>query len=310
MKDYYKILGIPTDSNKAEIKQAYRNLALKFHPDKNPNNKEAEEKFKEVAEAYEILIKQKEEPKQKYGYSEFKESFTSQFKTKRTTNKKKDTAAPPDSEHLNIYISSKITVNELYNGTNIMVEYTRTKLEYLKSTGKRINCLKKEELKKLKLDINPQNKYLKIEEVGDEYQIKIVIPKYGNEELVEFKNILEEEEQLLLKGDLVVNITIEKVKNYAIEQNDIIQDIEVPLYKILSKGEKIEIFTLFGKKYEAEIYLPPNLNNLKLTIPNKGLIDQNNKLGRYIINFLIKTPNLESLNSLKKDQFLNILKEI
>lgn len=54
-KDYYKILGVQKEATDEEIKKAYRKLALKYHPDKNPNNPEAERKFKEAAEAFEVL---------------------------------------------------------------------------------------------------------------------------------------------------------------------------------------------------------------------------------------------------------------
>lgn len=54
-KDYYKTLGVSENASKEEIKKAYRRLAKKYHPDANPNNKLAEEKFKEVSEAHDIL---------------------------------------------------------------------------------------------------------------------------------------------------------------------------------------------------------------------------------------------------------------
>ena len=54
-KDYYKILGVKKDATQDEIKKAFRKLSVKWHPDKNQGNKEAEGKFKEIVEAYEIL---------------------------------------------------------------------------------------------------------------------------------------------------------------------------------------------------------------------------------------------------------------
>ena len=54
-RDYYEVLGIPKSSTDEEIKKAYRKLAKQYHPDLNPDDKEAEAKFKEVNEAYEVL---------------------------------------------------------------------------------------------------------------------------------------------------------------------------------------------------------------------------------------------------------------
>ena len=54
-RDYYEVLGVARDASSDDIKKAYRKLAVKYHPDRNPDDKEAEEKFKEAAEAYDVL---------------------------------------------------------------------------------------------------------------------------------------------------------------------------------------------------------------------------------------------------------------
>ncbi len=66
-RDYYEVLGVTKSSSAEEIKKAYRKMAVKYHPDKNPDDKEAEEKFKEAAEAYEVLSN----PEKKQRYDQF-----------------------------------------------------------------------------------------------------------------------------------------------------------------------------------------------------------------------------------------------
>lgn len=66
-RDYYEVLGVTKTASEDEIKKAYKKLAIKYHPDRNPDNKEAEEKFKEAAEAYEVLS----DPEKKAKYDRF-----------------------------------------------------------------------------------------------------------------------------------------------------------------------------------------------------------------------------------------------
>ncbi|BBA84818.1 molecular chaperone DnaJ [endosymbiont of Pachyrhynchus infernalis] len=74
--DYYKILGLSRDANDRDIKRAYKKLAMKFHPDHNPNNSSSEEKFKEIKEAYEVLINpSKRSAYDKYGHSAFNQDL-------------------------------------------------------------------------------------------------------------------------------------------------------------------------------------------------------------------------------------------
>src|ERR1044071_1739039 len=66
-KDYYKILGVAKTADEKEIKSAYRKLARKYHPDVNPGDKSAEEKFKEISEAHEVLS----DPHKRSQYDQF-----------------------------------------------------------------------------------------------------------------------------------------------------------------------------------------------------------------------------------------------
>ncbi|MGQ9863787.1 MAG: molecular chaperone DnaJ [Bacteroidia bacterium] len=120
MKDYYAILGVPRDADLETIKRVYRKLALQYHPDKNPGDKTAEERFKEINEAYEVLSDpQKRRQYDTYGridetwggYTDFIEEILEGFwghrpKTKGFTPRRGD----------NIRITISLTLEEIATG--------------------------------------------------------------------------------------------------------------------------------------------------------------------------------------------------
>ena len=73
-RDFYEVLGVERGTSDEDIKKAYRKLAMKFHPDRNPGDKEAEDNFKELGEAYEILSdEQKRAAYDRYGHAAFQQ---------------------------------------------------------------------------------------------------------------------------------------------------------------------------------------------------------------------------------------------
>ena len=73
-EDFYRVLGVEKSASAQEIKKAYRKLALKYHPDHNPGDKAAEEKFKQISEAYEVLSDEEKRAKyDQFGHAAFQQ---------------------------------------------------------------------------------------------------------------------------------------------------------------------------------------------------------------------------------------------
>ena len=135
MKDYYEILGVSKDTKEGEIKNAYRKIAKKYHPDLNPNNPEAEAKFKEAAEAYDVLSNpDKKTNYDKYGsasgpnggfggfsmddiFANFGDIFGNTF------NQKYNRQVPKRGSNLRVKVI--LNINDILKGTNKKIKYKR-----------------------------------------------------------------------------------------------------------------------------------------------------------------------------------------
>ena len=284
-KDYYKILGTAKDAGEDEIKKAYRKLAKQWHPDKNPGNKKAEEKFKEISEAYDVLsdvAKRKKfddfitakQTSRTYTYrkasdytdtayeSEFSDFFKQVFK-RRKTGRKYSYFKGDD-------LRGKITIDlsEAYAGSTRIVNTSEGRF---------------------RIKIKPGVKYDKILKISGKGKTS----RYGGE-----------------RGDLYIRIVINPHPDYIRKGNDLIKSETIYIYKAILGGE-ITIHTLKGK---VKVMIPENYNfKRKLRIKGYGMpiYEKPNTFGDLLLDLKFKFPEnisaeertlLRKLQSIRKNK--------
>lgn len=325
--DHYSTLGISKNATEDEIKKAYRQMALKYHPDRNQDDPSAADQFKKVAAAYEVLS----DPKKKAEYDgasqkssfEWNTNFNDDFTTfannfrnsefRRKSNERarasqgKTHAGPVDTSYLDVNITCEVDLKDAVLGKKVDLTFIRKKIVYTGSVGNMLKYAKEDEEKEIKVNFDLRKTYMLIKKEGQNYTAKVRVSKFGNEDVTTRPNIWGDIEQYPLTGDLFITVTIIVPENVEVENNNIIQKVEVPLYKVILPGEKIEITTALDKKYEAEIKSPTHLNDLKLVIREQGVVDSNGTTGDYIVRFAILAPKVAEFSKSKLENLRTIL---
>ena len=308
MKDFYQVLGVSSNSSDSEIKKAYRKLAIEHHPDKNEEGSDS--KFKEIAEAYETLGNTTK--KEKYDYlrkNPFSSNYNDGFKSNNRRNQRdhfsewvnnhsgfKTTSSKVNTSYLNISESKTVSLVDAIDGNPINISYNRKIVTSdLKSES---------ENKNINVYLKLADKYANLIEEKGKFYVKIKLESLGNESVYNRVNIWGDPEIEVLKGDYILKIKIDLPLNIKLEGNNIIQYLDVPLKSVILKDENIEVTTILGKKYKAEINSPEKLNDLKFNIKESGLKGIDGKLGNYTIRFNVLCPDLSNtsegdLNKLK-----------
>ena len=320
MSDYYDILGIKRDSSQSDIKRAYRKIAMKYHPDKNPGNQKAESKFKEAAEAYSVLSDENKKAQyDRFGHDQFQNmggggssgfsgmdmedifssfgdifggGFSDIFGGGRSQRRRTQAG--------NLRISLALTYEEIYEGTTKTIKVKR-----LERTGtdpvRCQTCQGSGEIRRVQRSFIGQvvNVSACMSCNGEGYKgglekktatIKVDVPKgVSNGNYIPIRGQGNQSNSGSQDGDLIVYFEEKEHKLYSRDGQDVYIDSYLHYHQLVS-GTEIDIPTLGGK---IKMKIPAGVNSGQiLRIKSKGFTYLNStKSGDQFVRINLITPS-------------------
>ncbi len=275
-KDYYKVLGVSKNASQDEIKKTYKKLAIQFHPDKNPGNKQAEEKFKEISEAYDVLGDV--DKRAKYdglagNWQQFQTEFSSQ----------KD-----------------FEFKDVFSGFNDVWSSIFGQGEFTNINTKQGNDLNSD------VTLTLEEAYLGTEvQIPTPYSMEKLIIKAGvvDGKKFRFAGKGEKGSATNLNGHLFLTIKIQEHKDYKRNGNDLTKKVFVDIYTLILGG-KIEVETLKTKKISINIVKGfESGGKLRLKGFGMPIYDKENEFGDLYLEITAQLPknlSAEELNLFEK----------
>jgi curved DNA-binding protein len=291
-KDYYQVLGVDKNASQEEIKKAYRKLAKKFHPDTNQRNIKAEEKFKEINEAYEVLGEAEKRKKYDsfggqydfqngYDFDPTKYGFGNNVKYSYSTSNSGDY-----SDFFNAFFGGDgFDFDNIFNkrGNNHFTNGTSD------GFGRKV---KGEDVEAV-IEITPEEGLLGVEKRISfrgskvEKSLTFKIPKGVKDgEKIKLKNQGENSYNGGESGDLFLIVKIKPGK-YLLEGNNLLTELEILPWDA-ALGSEMNVDTPDGK---ISVKIPEGIQTgSKIRIVNKGYIDRSQKRGDLYIKIIIVNP--------------------
>lgn len=271
--DYYKTLGIDKKASEASIKKAYRKLARKYHPDLNPNDKEAERKFKEINEANEVLSHKANRKKYDSYGKDWKHAEEFEKAGQRSSSQQsyqRPGSSQYSEEDFSDFFGSMFgggqggQRNVQFRGQDFQASL-HLNLQDVYQTDKRT------------LTINGKN-------------IRLTIPAgVKNGQTIKIKGYGGEGVNGGPKGDLNITFQIDNHTNFKRDGNNLYSSIDLDLYKSILGGEVV--IDSFKGKVKLKV-APETQNGTQVKLKGKGfpVYKKEGQFGDLIITFNIKTP--------------------
>jgi curved DNA-binding protein len=287
-KDYYKILGVEKTASQDEIKKSFRSLAKKYHPDLNPNDDKAQEKFKEINEAYEVLG---DEEKKKmydqfgsgYNFSNGQNFDPSQygFGGPGGYSYTYNTSDGDFSDFFNMFFggmggNQRSSSQKGFDLGNLFGGGRKASRRQSPSYESELNITIEEGYNGVQKDIN-------LNIAGENKNITVKIPKG----ILPGKKLKVKGEKWGIKGDILFKIKFEEEEKNRLDGLDIVSKLDLlPWEAVL--GEKVVVNTLDGK---IKIDIPKLISSgKKIRIPGKGYKDMKDNKGDLYIEVNIVNP--------------------
>lgn len=282
-KDYYTLLGVHKRSSKEEIKQSYRKLAKKYHPDANPGSPEIEEVFKDLTVAYDILMDKEKKKKYdrqvaRYGYG-----------------------APPKGVKKEVKYGVKNTdvASELFS---TMMGITKDAKEVFKNKAENIKVIMNSKKEAKKGDNVEATIDITLEEGFFGASKKLVLKTISgktNTYTVQVPRGIRDGEKIRLaalgkpgknggkNGDLIITVNMKEHQNLKLDGVDVHTTIDVSFAQA-AIGDKV-FLKIFGEQIEVNI--PARIReNERIVIPKQGYINGENVRGNLVLHINLKRP--------------------
>ncbi len=274
--DYYKILGIPKNASGQDIKKAYRKMARKYHPDINPNSAEAEQKFKEVNEANEVLS----DPEKRKKYDQYG----------------KDWQHAEEFEKARSQQSSRSASNQQYSGDfggNDFSDFFETMFGGARggySRGSQVKFRGQDFNAELKLQLRDVYTSHKQTLTVNGKNIRITIPAgIENGQTIKINGHGGPGRNNGPNGDLFITFSIENTTPFKRDGNNLYKNVDLDLYTAVLGGE-LMVDTFDGK---AKLKINPETQNgTTVKLKGKGfpIYKREGQFGDLLITYTVKTP--------------------